>query len=229
MFIGALFLFLISFYSATKSPAHPTPQLHQSQPQAQQDLFGFDEPAAPAIHPISAPHQASSNNLHASIMDPSEIAPSPKLSRSTKHLPQESDHELDFFGSSASGVRQSTPVHTSSPIASVSSIDEPVATPAEPAKPEAPKKPASALESMMENSLFKVTHKPPPMAAKAAASPAQAQVPQQKPAQPLPQLSAKRFDWSSQNYRDIFAPEAEPTPPPPSQVCSLFIFVFIFF
>lgn len=99
-------------------------------------------------------------------------------------------------------------------LASFDALDsEPAATSA----PEAPKKPANALDSMMENSLFKVTHKPPPMAKVAATQPPQQQSQQtQQPQQPAAsqnKQSAKKFDWSSQNYRDIFG-ESEVVPAP---------------
>lgn len=151
---------------------------------------------------------------------------------------QPSDED-DFFGTSSINKRHSAsftpPPQQQSSSQDLGFFDEPTTSePAVPSPaPEAPKKPASALESMMENSLFKVTHKAPPMA-KAAAQPQpqtqQGQQPQQKPSQPAAPAakeSAKKFDWSSQNYRDIFGEaEATPIPAPNPAIAQVFNFSF---
>jgi hypothetical protein len=212
-----LICYLINIFSAAPSPSKPQQTIPQ--PPVEKDLFGFDEPTptpAPAPAPAHPPLAQSPSKKFLALEEPLEVVPSPVLSRSTKHLPQLPEAETNFFGTPVASVRHASSQDLIGDNNLFSS--EPIATPT----PEPPKKPASALDSMMENSLFKVTHKPPPMIAKSTPSqpPAQPQAPQQQPAQPQPQPqpqqnkpAPKKFDWSSQNYRDIFA-ESEPTPTP---------------
>ncbi len=131
------------------------------------------------------------------------------LSRSNKAVsppPAQTPASGDLFGL---GDDDSTPVPAEQPL----STSE-------------PKKPASTIDSMMEQTLSKVTYKPPPMIAKVAPSPSATQQqaqpqqsgkPQQQP-QSQPQAAKSKFDWSSQNYRDIFASVEQEVQAPAAQV-----------